>query len=95
VAQEKDKVEARAEAGGQWGICPLAALFGLGVLRDRMLDCLPPEFVEHAAGARREVLLALKSLVDEALRREEAQLAAYRRRQEERAANRPQKVAVE
>ncbi|HCJ10843.1 MAG TPA: hypothetical protein DHW14_06745 [Clostridiales bacterium] len=95
MAQDKDKAEGRDDAGAQWGICPLAALFGLGGLKDRVLDCLPPEFVEHAAGARREVLLAVKSLIDEALRREEAQLAAYRRRQEERAANRPQKVAVE
>lgn len=76
--------------------CSLLTVLDLATgLRERALDRFPPEFVEHAFGARREFLLAVKSLVDEGLRLHEEQLQAYQERQAGRATRQPRKVAVE
>ncbi|UCF61492.1 MAG: hypothetical protein JSV37_02090 [Anaerolineaceae bacterium] len=41
-------------------------------LRESYKSLFPPEFVEHRRAARREMLLALRSLIDHALERMEA-----------------------
>jgi hypothetical protein len=41
-------------------------------IRDSYKSLFPPKFVEHRRAARREMLLALRSLVDHALERIEA-----------------------
>ncbi len=89
--RERERVE---ECRG----CPVGALLEAGgLLRAKMMDFLPPEFVEHSVGARREFLLALRSLIDQALKTQESYLEDYRRQQAERKAGRrgPQKVTVE
>jgi len=75
--------------------CPALAFLGVGVgLRERLLDRLPADFVEHAAGARREMLLAIRSLVDEALKAQEAYLETYRERKHTSRQG-PERVVVE
>ncbi len=79
-------------------VCPLSAMLGAGgMLRSRVADLVPPDFVEHAVGARREFLLAIRSLVDEALKAQENYLENYRDQRAERATRKsgPQKVQVE
>lgn len=41
-------------------------------IRESYKSLFPPEFIEHRRAARREMLLALRSLVDHALERMEA-----------------------
>ncbi len=92
---EKGSGKSVAGEGKGEAFCPLASLLGMGQMaRQRMLDMFPKEFVEHAAGARREFLLAIRSLVDEALRRQEADLREYEERRATETEG-PQKVAVE
>jgi len=40
-------------------------------LRESIAGLLPPEFVEHRRNARREMLLAWRSIIDSALKRME------------------------
>lgn len=78
--------------------CPVVSLLGAGgVLREKVMDAFPADFVEHAVGVRREFLLAIRSLVDQALKAQDSYLEDYRRRQVGREAKKrgPQKVAVE
>ncbi len=96
-AEGEAKGGAKAAAGG-CAICPLSAMMGAGtMLRSRAMDVFPEEFVEHAAGARREFLLAVRSLVDEALKAQDDYLEDYRDRRQEKARRRrgPEKVTVE
>lgn len=85
-----------SQSGDPCRRCSLLAALDLAAgLRERAMDHFPPEFVEHAFGARREFLLAVKSLVDEGLRVHEEQLRVYEERRAERAMRKPQKVALE
>ncbi len=36
---------------------------------ESMRDLFPPEFIEHRKGARREILLGIRGLIDDALER--------------------------
>jgi len=92
--------EDRAEEKLREGLpfCPIGAWLQTGaMLRARAMDLLPTDFVEHLAGARREMLLAVRSLVDEALKAEDRRLDAYRRRRRERVSREkgPEKVKLE
>jgi len=97
--ETEDRTGERGErAGAACGVCPVAALLGTGsTLGDRVTDMFPPEFVEHSVGARREFLLAIRSLVDHALKSQEEHLENYHRGQSARAGRKrgPQKVTVE
>jgi len=104
VAEDKDTQKAETQAqeesdgcsGDKLALCPLALLLGLGpTFKSRITDRLPEDFVEHVVGARREFLLAVRSLVDEALKSQEESLKAYRDRRRQKEAARPKKVAVE
>lgn len=94
----KEKASEKEASKTQCGGCPIVDLLsGIPALGSRLADLFPREFVEHSVGARREFLLAVRSLIDEALRVQDSRLEAYRARQAERAARTrgPQKVAVE
>ncbi len=98
MPEEKANVEGAEAAGEHMACCPLGAMFEAGaVLRSKVMDFFPTEFVEHAVGARREFLLAVRSLVDEALKAQDSYISDYRERQRGRASRKggPQKVAVE
>jgi hypothetical protein len=96
--EKTDRTEAQPGSKGACFVCPLAFVaMGAGAARERVLDVFPPEFVDHAAAARREVLLAIKSLVDGAIDSQDRYMEAYHQGRRERAARQrgPQKVAVE
>jgi len=101
MVREREKPEDGKTAGEETRgcvVCPIASLAGAGgILYSKAMDVFPAEFVEHAAGARREFLLAIRSLIDEALRSQDAYLERYRDHETEKAARRrgPQKVSVE
>ncbi len=58
----------KTEAGGCGEHCPLTRALRLAhELKAGVRRCLPEEFWQHRAAARREGLLALRSLIDAAL----------------------------
>jgi len=98
MPEEKAKAEGKEAASEHMAFCPIGAMFEAGgMLRSRVTDFFPAEFVEHAVGARREFLLAVRSLVDEALKAQDSYLGDYRERQQDKNKRKsgPQKVTVE
>lgn len=77
TARPDEGGEAREESGPQFDCrsCPVARIFGLCEQLGYLLTGLDSgEFHSHMSNARRELLLGVKSLVDEAIRLEEERL---------------------
>jgi len=84
---EDSAVDVETESRG-CEACPLTAFTGLA--RDAevaLRDVLPSEFWQHRRAAHREVLLALRTLLDAAIERVDKEPAARTRR-------RPAKISI-
>lgn len=98
MPEDKAGSDTKRSAKDHLALCPIGAMLGAGgALRAKATDLFPAEFVEHAVGAQREFLLAIRSLVDEALKAQDTYLSDYHVRQKEKATRKqgPQKVNVE
>jgi hypothetical protein len=76
AARKKEEVrEERAEARPECGGCPIARSFGLyGDMCSLLGTVDVNEFFMHMAVARKEIMLGLRGLLDEAIRIEEERI---------------------
>ncbi|RJP33939.1 MAG: hypothetical protein C4536_03445 [Actinobacteria bacterium] len=75
----EEKREEGVDAQSACGSCPVAKALGLCEnMTSFVQDLKAKDFLVHMANARREVLLGIKGLVDEAIRMEDERIAKHR-----------------